>query len=247
MAVTASRLLEDHRVVFAGVGMPLLAGVLAQRGHAPALTIVVEGGIIGPNMLPGRLPISTNEMRAAHRASMLTTITEIFLFAQRGFFDYGFPGAAQIDMYGNINTSVIGSMDNPRVRLPGSGGANDIISLCNEVLVVTVHEPRRFVERVDFVTSPGYLAGLDSREKAGLIFGGPSRVVTDLALLDFDPETKGMRLCALQPGMTVPDVEERTGFELLRHPHLRELAPPEPVELAALRELDPQRVFLYTP
>lgn len=244
MAVTASRLLEDHRVVFAGVGMPLLAGALAQRGHAPELTIVVEGGIIGPDMLPGRLPISTNEMRAAHGASMLTSITDIFLFAQRGFFDYGFLGAAQIDMYGNINTSVIGSMERPRVRLPGSGGANDISSLCNQVFVVTAHEPRRFVERVDFVTSPGYLAGRDSREKAGLIFGGPSRVVTDLAVLDFEPETKRMRVCALQPGVAVRDVEARTGFGLLRHPRLRELDPPQGAELAALRELDPDRVFL---
>lgn len=244
MAVTASQLLEDHRVVFAGVGMPLLAGVLAQQGHAPDLTIVVEGGIIGPNMLPGRLPISTNEMRAAHGASMLTTITDIFLFAQRGFFDYGFLGAAQIDMYGNVNTSVIGSMEHPKVRLPGSGGANDISSLCNQVFVVTAHEPRRFVERVDFVTSPGYLAGRDSREKSGLIFGGPSHVVTDLALLDFEPETKRMRLCALQPGVTVDDVEERTGFELLCHPRLWELEPPKAVELAALRELDPDRLLL---
>ena len=159
MAITASRLLADHKVVFAGVGMPLLASAVARHRHAPHLTIVLEGGIIGTTLLPGKLPISTNEMRAAYGAQMLTDITDIFLYAQRGYFDYGFLGAAQVDMYGNINTSVIGTMERPKVRLPGSGGANDIISLCNEVLIVTQHEPRRFVERVDFITSPGYLSG----------------------------------------------------------------------------------------
>src|SRR6516165_10253873 len=114
MAITASRLLTDHKVVFAGVGMPLLASAVARHRHAPHLTIVLEGGIIGTSLLPGKLPISTNEMRAAYGAQMLTDITEIFLYAQRGFFDYGFLGAAQVDMYGNINTSVIGSMERRR-------------------------------------------------------------------------------------------------------------------------------------
>ena len=171
MAITASRLLADHKVVFAGVGMPLLAAAVARHRHAPNLTIVLEGGIIGTTLLPGKLPISTNEMRAAYGAQMLTDITDIFLYAQRGYFDYGFLGAAQVDMYGNINTSVIGRAERPRVRLPGSGGANDIISLCHEVLIVTQHEPRRFVERVDFITSPGYLSGGDSRARAGLRTG----------------------------------------------------------------------------
>ena len=154
MAITASRLLADHKVVFAGVGMPLLASAVARHTRAPHLTIVLEGGIIGTSLLPGKLPISTNEMRAAYGAQMLTDITDIFLYAQRGYFDYGFLGAAQVDMYGNINTSVIGSIERPRVRLPGSGGANDIISLCNEVLIVTQHEPRRFVERVELRHQP---------------------------------------------------------------------------------------------
>src|SRR5580698_5293945 len=206
MAVTASRLLADDRVVFAGVGMPLLASALARRRQAPNLTVVLEGGIIGTHLLPGHLPVSTNEMRAAFGAEMLTDVTDIFLFAQRGYFDYGFLGAAQVDMYGNINTSVIGTMERPKVRLPGSGGANDIISLCNEVLIVTQHEPRRFVERVDFITSPGYLSGGDSRARAGLLTGRLGAVVTDLALLDFEPASRRMRLRALQPGVTVSQV-----------------------------------------
>ena len=238
MTVSASRLLRDHRVVFAGVGVPLLASVLARRRQAPDLTIVLEGGIIGPSMLAGKLPISTNEMRAARHAAMLTPIADVFLLAQRGFLHYGFLGAAQIDVHGNINTSFIGPVARPRVRLPGTGGANDIASLCNEVLIVTTHEPRRFVERVDFVTSPGHLAGGDAREKAGLISGGPSTVVTDLALLDFEPESRRMRLRALQPGVGVDEVRARTGFELLVHPELDELRPPDDEELRILRELE---------
>jgi glutaconate CoA-transferase, subunit B len=238
MTVAASRLLEDHRAVFAGVGVPLLASVLAKRRHAPDLTIVLEGGIIGPRMLAGRLPISTNEMRAAHHATMLTAITDVFLLAQRGFLHYGFLGAAQIDLHGNINTSVIGPVERPRVRLPGSGGANDIASLCNEVLVVTPHQRRRFVERVDFVTSPGHLGGGDAREKAGLISRGPTLVVTDLALLDFEPHGRRMRLRGLQPGVTVEEVRANTGFELLVHPEVRQLAPPAAADLEILRELD---------
>jgi glutaconate CoA-transferase subunit B len=237
MAVTASRLLADHKVVFAGIGMPLLASALAQRRQAPNLTIVLEGGIIGTRLLPGHLPVSTNEMRAAYGAQMLTEITEIFLFAQRGYFDYGFLGAAQVDQYGNINTSVIGSARHPRVRLPGTGGANDIISLCNEIFIVTQHEPRRFVEQVDFITSPGYLSGRDSRERAGLLFGRIGAVVTDLALLDFDPDSRRMRLRAVQPGVTVEQVRSQTGFDLLVADAVEELAPPSQEELKIFRTI----------
>jgi glutaconate CoA-transferase subunit B len=237
MAITASRLLADHKVVFAGVGMPLLASAVARHTRAPHLTIVLEGGIIGTSLLPGKLPVSTNEMRAAYGARMLTDITDIFLYAQRGYFDYGFLGAAQVDMYGNINTSVIGSIERPRVRLPGSGGANDIISLCNEVLIVTQHEPRRFVERVDFITSPGYLSGGDSRARAGLTRGRLGAVVTDLALLDFEPASRRMRLRGLQPGVTAGQVREQTGFDLLTGDDIEELVPPSAEELAIYREL----------
>jgi glutaconate CoA-transferase, subunit B len=237
MAITASRLLADHRVVFAGVGMPLLASALARRRQAPNLTIVLEGGIIGCSLLPGYLPVSTNEMRAAYGAQMLTDITDIFLFAQRGYFDYGFLGAAQVDQYGNINTSLIGDRRHPAVRLPGSGGANDIISLCNEIFIVTQHERRRFVERVDFITSPGYLSGSHSRERAGLLFGRIGAVVTDLAVMDFEPESRRMRLRALQPGVTVGQVLRQTGFELLIAGDVGQLAPPSPEEITVYRAL----------
>jgi glutaconate CoA-transferase subunit B len=174
-------------------------------------------------------------MQAAYGAHMLTDITDIFLYAQRGYFDYGFLGAAQVDQYGNINTSVIGSLEHPKVRLPGSGGANDIISLCNEVMIVTQHEPRRFVEKVDFITSPGYLSGGDSRSRAGLVGGKLGAVVTDLALLDFEPETRRMRLRAVQSGVTVDQVQAQTGFDLLISDQIDKLAPPSAEEIAVYR------------
>lgn len=238
MTVGASRLLEDDRVVFAGIGLPLVASTLARRRHARNLTVVLEGGIVGTHPHPGSLPSSTNEMRAAVGAEMLTDVTDIFLLAQRGYFDYGFIGAAQVDRYGNINTSVIGSVEHPKVRLPGPGGANDIATMCNNTFIVTTHEPRRFVDRVDFVTSPGYLGGGDDRRAAGLVHGGPRWVVTDLALLDFEPDSRQMRLRALQPGVSVDDVRRATGFELLVADELDDLAPPSADELAVLRELN---------
>lgn len=245
LAVMGSRELRDDTSVFAGVGVPLLAAVLAQRRHAPQLTIVIEGGIIGPQIRPGWLPISTNEMRAGRRATMLPGITDTFLFAQRGFLDYGFIGGAQIDRFGNLNTSAIGpDYWHPTVRLPGTGGANDIISLCKEVLVLTFHERRRFVEAVDFVTSPGYLGGGDSRVKAGLLFGRLSRVVTTLGVFGFDPETKQMRLEALHPGITRDAVGAHTGFEVLIPEHVEVTTPPTEDELADLRAIDPDRRFL---
>lgn len=237
MIVAGSRLLLDDRAVFAGVGAPLIASVLAQRLHAPHLTIILEGGFVGPRMVPGKLPISTNEMRAAHGAVMHTGISDVFLYGQRGFFDYGFIGAAQIDRFGNVNTSIIGEADRPKVRLTGGGGANDIASSCREVFVMTRHEPRRFVERVDFVTSPGFLDGADARERAGLLLGRPSRVVTDLAVMGFHPETKRMTLLALQPGVDMDDVVRNTGFELEIPTSVTQVEPPSELELETLRML----------
>jgi len=245
LAVMGSRQLRDDTTVFAGVGVPLLAAALAQPRHPPRLPEVIEGGIIGPEIKPGRLPISTNEMRAAHRAQMLPGITDTFLFAQRGFLDYGFMGGAQVDQFGNINTSVLGGdYWHPKVRLPGSGGANDIASLCKEVIILTAHEKRRFAPRVDFVTSPGWLAGDGSRQRAGLAFGGVSRVVTTLGIFGFDPGSRRMRVEALHPGVTMDMVRESTGFELLTAPDVGVTEPPAAEELAILRAIDPERRFL---
>jgi glutaconate CoA-transferase subunit B len=244
LCVMAARYIENGRTIFAGVGLPLLSAVLASKLHALDLEIVVEGGCIGMEVLPGRLPISTNEMRLAHRATMLAGVTDTLLFAQRGYLDLGFVGGAQIDRYGNLNSSVIGPFDRPVVRLPGSGGANDMISLCREVMVVTLHDKRRFVPKVDFVTSPGFLRGGSSRREAGLHFGGVSRVITDLGVLGFDGLDKSMRLEAVHPGVTTEMVRDRTGFELGELPVVITTEPPSQAELAALRALDPDRTWL---
>jgi glutaconate CoA-transferase subunit B len=244
LAVMGARELRDNSTVFTGVGAPMMASVLAQRTHAPRLTMVIEGGIIGPMWKPGELPISTNEMRAAYRAQMLPAISDAFLLAQRGFLDVGFIGGAQIDQHGNLNTSAIGGYARPKVRLPGSGGANDIISLCREVIILTVHEKRRFIERVDFVTSPGYLEGGDARRRHGLLFGGVSRVVTTLGIFGFEAQSRRMQLLALHPGATVEQVRDNTGFEVRVSPSLTTTTPPTDAELSILRMLDPKRQFI---
>jgi glutaconate CoA-transferase subunit B len=245
LAVMGSRQLRDDTTVFAGVGVPLLAAVLAQQRHAPRLTMVIEGGIVGPRIEPGRLPVSTNEMRAGRRAQMLPGITDTFLLAQRGFLDYGFMGGAQIDRHGNVNTSVVGpDYWNPKVRLPGTGGANDIASLCREVIILTPHERRRFVDRVDFVTSPAWLDGGDHRRRAGLLFGGVSRVVTTLGVFGFRPDDRRMRLEAVHPGVTREQVRAETGFEVLEAAEVAVTEPPTAEELSQLRALDPERRFL---
>jgi len=168
---------------------------------------------------------------------MLTGIVDVFLYAQGGHFDHGFVGAAQVDRFGNVNTSFIGPPDHPKVRLPGSGGANDIVSSCREIFIITRHEPRRFVERVDFITSPGYLDGGDARDRVGLTGAQPVAVITDLALLGFDPVSKAMRLDRLQPGVSLDEVTSNTGFELLIPASVPELEPPTAEELAVLTYL----------
>jgi len=243
VAIMSARVLEDGKIVFGGAGMPLISCVLAQRTHAPRLTILFEGGVIGPHIDPHKFPPSTNEQRAARRGNMLLSITDILLLQQRGYVDYGFLGGAQIDQYGNLNSSFIGDPDNPKVRLPGTGGANDIASLASKILVAMHHEKKRFVEKVDFITTPGYLRGGDSREKAGLIVGGVYRVITHLGLFGFDPKSRRMRLEALHPGATVEEVRDRTGFEVIVPDHVGYTEAPTQEELRLLRELDPRQQY----
>ena len=243
LAVMSSRVLEDGQTIFAGVGIPLLAATLAQRMHAPGLTILFEGGVLGPFVVPGELPPSTNEQRCTRRANMVLPITDVLLLLQRGYVDIGFMGGAQIDRYGNLNSSFIGDADNPTIRLPGTGGGNDIASL-TKMIVAMVHEKRRFVENVDFVTSTGYWHGDSSRVDDGLISGGPSKVVTDLAVMGFDVASKRMKVEALHPGVTNDEVRKKTGFELMFDTDIQTTQPPTSEELAVLRELDPDRVYI---
>ena len=242
LAVMSARLLRDGQVVFAGVGIPLLAATLAQRLQAPGLTILFEGGTIGAFVEPGKLPPSTNEQRCTSRANMVLSSTDVLLLLQRGYVDVGFMGGAQIDQYGNLNSSFIGDPAKPKTRLPGTGGGNDIASL-TQMIVAMKHEKRRLVKTVDFVTSPGFLTGENSRHDAGLIAGGMYRVVTDLGMLGFDEASKRMKLLALHPGITADQVQQNTGFELLVPPDLPVTDPPNEKELAVLRHLDPDRVY----
>ena len=242
LVVMAGRLLQDGQIVFAGVGVPLLAATLAQRTHAPHLTILFEGGTIGPFIVPGELPPSTNEQRCTRRANMLLPITDVLLLLQRGYVDVGFMGGAQIDRFGNLNSSFIGPAERPLIRLPGSGGGNDISSLTN-MIVAMKHEKRRFVPKVDFITSPGWISGAQSRAAAGLPQGGMWRVVTDLGVLGFDAATREMQVLALHQGVTREEMQDNTGFDLVFDKSLTVASPPREEELKVLRELDPQRLY----
>ena len=243
LSVMSGRLLTDGQTVFAGVGIPLLAATLAQRIHGPGITILFEGGTLGPFVVPGELPASTNEQRCTRRANMLLSITDVLLLLQRGYVDFGFMGGAQIDRYGNLNSSFIGAPENPSVRLPGTGGGNDISSL-TQMIVAIKHEKRRFVEKVDFVTSPGFLNGNSTRHDTGLISGGMYRVVTDLAIMGFDEKTKSMKVEALHPGVTAEEVRDNTGFDILIDENVGVTKAPSDEELSVLRHLDPDRVYI---
>ncbi|MEN3046823.1 MAG: CoA-transferase [Candidatus Hydrothermales bacterium] len=244
MICVAARLMEDYSTCFIGTGIPMLAASLAQKLYAPNLIPIFEFGGIGAILK--KLPRAVGEGRTFYRALAATGICDIMETAQRGFIDYGFLGGAQIDPYGNLNTTVIGTYEKPKVRLPGSGGGNDVGSLCWRTIIIMKHEKKRFVEKVDFITTPGYLTGKGKREEAGLPEGtGPYRVVTDLAVCDFDEETKRMRVISLHPGVSLKDVIGNTGFELLVKEPLEITQEPTEEELRVLREeVDPQRYYI---
>jgi len=243
LACVASGLLEDNSSVFVGTGMPMIAAMLAQRTHAPNLLIIFEAGGIGPQVPV--LPISVGDSRTFHRAVSASGMHDVMSASQAGYVDYGFLGAAQIDPYGNINTTVIGEWEHPTVRFPGSGGANDVGSLCWRTIIVMRQDPRRFVETLDFVTTPGYLDGPGARERAGLpAHTGPYRVITQLGLFDFEETTKRMRLVATHPGISVNDVQDASGFELLLADEVGTTNPPSAETLATMREIDPTEMVI---
>lgn len=244
MACAASRVLEDGKTVFVGTGLPLVAAALAQRTHAPNLLIVFEAGGLGPRV--PTIPISVGDSRTVHRAIMANSMDYVMSLGQLGYIDYGLLGAAQIDMYGNINTTAIGPYEKPRVRLPGSGGANDIGSICWRTVIMMQQDTRRFVEKVDFVTTPGYLTGPGARERAGLPANtGPYRVVTQLGVMGFDERTKRMKLLSTHPGVTIDRIRASTGFELLIPAEVTQTEPPTEEELRILRtEIDPAGIVI---
>jgi glutaconate CoA-transferase, subunit B len=245
MICCAARILEDGCTVAVGTGVPCATAMLAQRTHARGLVIVFEAGGIAPQ-LP-TMPISVGDSRTFYRGVMATSMADVMETCQRGLIDYTFLGGAQIDPYGNLNSTLIGDdYTHPRVRLPGSGGANDLASLCWRILVVTTHDRRRFVDRLDFLTTPGYLTGPGAREAAGLPPGtGPYRVITDLAVLGYHDQTKRMQVLSVHPGVQLDQVCRATGFELAIGDPLTTTAPPTEEELRILREeVDPHRYVI---
>jgi glutaconate CoA-transferase, subunit B len=240
MIACASRVLEDGRTVAVGTGVPCAAAMLAQKTHAPNLVIFFEAGGVAPQ-LP-TMPISVGDSRTMHKAVMTTSMAEVMQFCQRGMMDYTFLSGAQIDPFGNLNSTLIGgSYQKPKVRLPGSGGACDLASFCWRTLIIMRHDPKKFVEKLDFLTSPGYLSGPGARESAGLPRGtGPHRVITELAVLDFHPTTRRMRLLSLHPGVTQNQVQGATGFRLEDSDSIAHTPAPTERELCLLREeVDP--------
>ena len=238
LACVAARLLEDRKSVFVGTGLPMIAAMLAQRTRAPNLLIIFEAGGIGPQIPV--LPISVGDSRTFYRAVGASSMHDVMSQAQAGYLDYGFLGAAQIDRHGNINTTVIGAYAQPQVRLPGSGGANDLGSFCHRTIVILRQDKRKFAERVDFITTPGYLSGPGAREKAGLPAGsGPYRVITQLGVYGFEEQTKEMQLLCLHPGVTVEQVQENSTFAIRIPDQVSFNAPPTDEEQRVLREIDP--------
>lgn len=241
---TAARLMPDNTTAFIGTGIPMLAASLAQKMHAPNLVAVFEFG--GMGAILDKLPMAVGEENTFHRALAAAGILDTIEAAQRGFIEYGFLGGAQIDPYGNLNSTVIGAHDHPKVRLPGSGGANDVGSHCWQTIAIMRQDKQRFVEKVDFITTPGYLSGPGAREAAGLPPGtGPYRVVTNLAVMGYHPQSKRMMLLATQPGVSTEQVLENTGFELLVADVVEENPPPTAEELRLLREeVDKDRLYI---
>jgi glutaconate CoA-transferase subunit B len=244
VAVMASRELEDKKTVFVGAGLPLISAAIAQQTHAPGLSIIFEGGAVAPMIHQTLIPYSTNETRATRRSLMVSSPMDLFNLQQRGYIDYGFLGGAQIDKYGNINTSVIGDFEHPKVRLPGSGGANDIASCCTQTIIATHHEKRRFVEKLDFLTSPGYPSGENSRQKSGIIFGKPEKLISHLCVMDYNQKSGIMRVKKLHKGVTMVEVLENTGFKPEIAENIEITSPPTEKEIQILRDLDKEGLYV---
>jgi glutaconate CoA-transferase subunit B len=244
MIAVAARELEDGATVGVGTGAPCAAAMLAQKTGSPNLVIIFEAGGVSPE-LP-EMPISVGDSRTFYKAAMAGSMGDTMEYCSRGFVDYTFLGGAQIDMYGNLNSTIIGEHAKPKVRFPGSGGANDFASFCWKMMVMTPQNKKRFVEKLDFLTTPGWLDGGDSRERSGLpLDAGPYKIITDMAVMDFEPESKRMRVISVNPGYAFDDVEENCGFELLRADKIEDTTPPTEKELGVLREqVDPYRYVI---
>jgi len=243
MIVNASRALSGSRVVFVGVGLPNIACNLARRDHSPGIELVYESGVFGAQ--PARLPLSIGDPTLVSGAASVTSIADLFmLYLQGGLVDVALLGGAQIDKYGNLNSTLIGDYDNPKVRLPGSGGACEIAINAKHFLVIMRLKKRAFVEKLDFLTSPGHLDGGNAREKMGYPGAGPQLIITDRALFNFDNEDREMTLIEVAAGETAESIQADVSWPLRVSPDLKEMKPPTAVEFAIIREqLDPEGLY----
>ncbi len=246
MAITTAKEFRDWEVAFVGIGLPLVAGILAKRFHAPNLSIVYESGCIGPEKY--RVDFNVGDSSAADGAVCLTSEWHVFGDLQAGYYNIGVLGGAQIDRFGNLNTTAIfgdGDYYQPKVRLPGSGGGNDIGSSVGRVVIMMRLEKHRFVPRVDFITTPGFLDGTPgARERAGLLGAGPVTVVTSKCVFRFHPETKEMYLDTIYSGVEVDEIKASVGWDLMVADDLKVAEDPVEAELAALRAADPANLIM---
>ncbi|MBN1930740.1 MAG: glutaconate CoA-transferase [Desulfobacterales bacterium] len=246
IAYTGSRVLEDDTIVFVGTGLPIIASMHAQLTHAPNLNLIFEAGSLAAILEQG-MPLSVGDTRAFRKAVFAKGLCGVFELTQRGYSDYAFIGGAQIDMYGNVGSTIEGgTYSAPNVRFPGSGGAGAMAANCEKTIAIMALEKRRFTQKVDFITSIGFGDGSpDYRKKAGVMGSGPYRVITNQALFGFDEKTRRMMLLEVIPGKTAKDIQELVSFELLISPDLKEMKEPSEADLKLLREeCDPDGYFL---
>jgi glutaconate CoA-transferase subunit B len=245
MAVLAAKEIKDGERVFVGIGIPMIAGFLAINTHAPNAVLMFEGGYLGSH--PPTACTDVGDSVLGFGAPNITSTWRTFSDLQRGYCDIGIIGSAQVDKYGNVNSTAIldkGTYENPKTRLPGSGGANDIASSAGRLLVMARLEKRRFVPHVDYVTSPGYVDGCESRRKTGLKGGGPAAVITDRAIFRFDKDTKEMFLSQLYPGVNVEDVRKEISWDLRLADNIETVEPPTRTQVNFMRNYDPTDVIL---
>lgn len=244
MIVRAARELRDGEVVFVGIGLPNLACNLAMRTHAPNLKLIYESGAVGAR--PERLPVSIGDPCLVAGALSVCSLPEVFLYyLQGGRIDVGFLGGAQIDRFGNLNTTVIGDYHHPKVRLPGSGGACEISLLAKRILIVMPISKRSFVERLDFLTSPGFLDGGNTRQAMGIGGEGPTTVISDRGVFHFDSKTREMTLASRYDNVRDEDILENVGWKMQIDSHVSAEPRPTEAELHVIREeLDPQHIYI---
>jgi glutaconate CoA-transferase, subunit B len=243
MIVVAARVLEGARTVFVGVGLPNIACNLARHTVAPDMELIYESGVYGAR--PERLPLSIGDPTLVSGATSVVSMTDLFgLYLQRGLVEIALLGGAQVDRYGNLNSTVIGNYARPKTRLPGSGGACEIATNAQRTFMIMRLKRRAFVEKLDFVTSPGHLTGGDSRARLGLPGGGPELMITDKAILNFANPEREMQLSALYPGVTANDVQAEVGWSLRLAQKIEEVAAPSAEDLRLIREeLDPNGMY----